>query len=123
MTKFVSTGSALVTGLLKASAVKYVGWGIGTTGAVVTDTGLETASAEARTSGTQDDVQTDHADDTYSVVGAITCATAGKAITEVVIMSDPTAGSCYLRSTFAAINVDVGDSVSFTCLCKHDHSA
>lgn len=120
--KFTSQGSAIVTGLLKTSAAKYIWWGTGTTAATAADTGPETEGAEDRTTGTQDDVQTDHADDTYQVTGTITCAGTGKAITEAGVNTAADAGKCYVRATFDAVNLDVGDSIAFTFKVKHDHS-
>lgn len=121
--KFTSAGSAIVTALLKASNVKYVWWGVGTTAAAATDTGPESEGAEDRTTGSQDDVQTDHENDTYQVAGTITCAGTGKAITEAGVNDASDAGNCYVRATFSAVNVDVGDSIAFTFKVKHDHSA
>ena len=120
--KFTSAGSAIVTVLLAASSVKYVDWGTGTDAAAATDTALQTPGGESRTSGTQTQQDTDHTDDTYQVVGEITCAGAGKAITEAGLFDASSDGNLYFRSTFSAINVDVGDKVAFTIKVKHDHS-
>jgi hypothetical protein len=108
-------GLALISAAMAASANKYIGWGIGTADAAVGDTGLGNASAESRTSGTQSQQSTGGTtNDTYRCVGSITCASAGKAITEVCIFSASTSGTCYMRACFAAINVNVGDSIQFT---------
>ena len=113
----------MVTALLLASNAKYVAWGIGTTAAAATDTTLETEQAETRISGTQTQQTTDHTNDTYQVIGELTCASAGKAITEAgVLDATPSGGSLYSRATFSAINVDVGDKIEFTFKVKHDHS-
>lgn len=120
--KVTSKGSDLVTALLAASNVKYIWWGTGATAAAATDTGPQTEGAEDRAAGTQTQQQTDHANDTYQCVGTITCAGSGKAITEAGINNADDAGTNYVRATFDAINVDVGDSIQFTFKVKHDHS-
>lgn len=115
--KVVNGGLGLITGwILGAGAAEphHVGWGIGTTAADVANTGLESASAESRTTGTGSQQTTTTTNDTYRVVGSITCTGSGKAITEVVLMTDATAGTCFMRATFSAINVSVGDSIEFT---------
>lgn len=92
----------------------HIAWGIGTTPPVQGNTGLETASAEARTAGTGSKVNTTTTGDTYQVAGAITCTSAGKAITEVGLFDDATTGNLFVRATFSAINVSVNDSINFT---------
>jgi len=120
--KFTSAGSAIVTALLKASNVKYVHWGTGTTAAAATDTTLQTALGESRVSGTQSQQKTDHDNDTYQVVGTLTKATSSAAVTEAGLFDAASSGNLYVRATFDAINVDVGDSIQFTFKVKHDHS-
>ena len=114
-----NVGLGLVTGLLAASSIKYVGWGTGTTAPVVGDTALETASAESKTSGTQTQQTTTTTNDTYQVVAAITSLSA-QAITEVAIFDD--ADDLYLRGTFSAINVSIGDSITFTLKTIYDQA-
>jgi hypothetical protein len=120
--KFTSAGSAIVTTLLVASDVKYVDWGTGTNEAAATDTTLQTPGTESRVAGTQSDETTDHTNDTYQVVGEITCSGAGKAITEAGVFDASTSGNLYARASFSAINVDVGDKIELTFKVKHDHS-
>ena len=118
-------GLGNITTLLAASIYKWVAWGIGTTEASASGAGADLVSegAEARTDGTQSQQTVTTTDDTYRVVGAITCTGAGKAITEVTIMNDETAGTCFMRANFDAINVAVGDSVQFTINNTLDQSA
>ncbi len=107
----------LITGWIKgagATEPHHIGWGIGVTGAAVGDTGLESASAESRTECTSSQQTTTTTNDTYRLVGTITCAGAGKAITEVAAFTAATDGTCFMRATFSAINVSVGDSIAFT---------
>jgi hypothetical protein len=109
-----NNGLGLITELLAASSHKYVGWGTGTTAAAVGNTALETAASESRTSGTQTQQTTTTTNDTYQVVAQITCAGSGKAITEVGVFSASTDGTLFLRATHDAINVSVGDSITYT---------
>lgn len=115
----VTTAALLAYGALEPH---HIGWGTGTTAAAVGNTGLETPAAESRTIGTSSAVLTNVTGDTYQVVGTITCTGSGKAITEVVLMTDATAGSCYLRATFSAINVSVNDSIQFTIKGVYDQA-
>jgi len=118
-------GLDITTNRIKGSGTepKYVGWGTGTTGAVVANTALETPAAEARTSGTTSQETTTETNDTYRVVGAITCATSAKAITEVGLFDASTDGNLFERSTFSAINLDVGDAATFTIDVVFAHPA
>jgi hypothetical protein len=115
-TKTTNLSLANITAALAAYANvgKYVGWGTGATTPAVTDTDLATAAAEARTSGTVTQQTTTAANDTLQVVAAITCATTGKAITEVGWFDALTTGNMIGHSNFAVINVAVGDSITFT---------
>jgi hypothetical protein len=114
--KILDDGMAIITNRIKGAGTepKFVGWGVGTTAAANDDTGLETASAEARTECTTTRQQTNVANDTYRAVGSITCAGAGKAITEIALFDASTDGNAFLRATFSEINVNVGDSIEFT---------
>ena len=110
------TGLAKVTDLLAGVTIVcpgWVGWGIGTTPPVAGNTGLETPSAEARTVGAKTQQTTTTANDTYQVVALITALSA-QAITEVAVFDALTAGILFLRGTFSAINVSIGDTITFT---------
>lgn len=109
-------GLGIITNRMVGSGTepKYIGWGVGTGAAAVGDTALGSAGAEARTTGTSSRVQTTDANDTYQVVGAITCTGAGKAITEVGLFDAASSGNLFFRGSFSAINVSVGDSIEFT---------
>ena len=109
-----TVGKGLITAALLTSAYKYMGWGTGTTNPVAANTALETARAEARTTGTQSQQTTTTTNDTYQVVGTITCASTVAVITELAIFDATTVGVLFLRDVFSAINVNVGDSVQFT---------
>ena len=112
----VDGGLAITTNRIKGSGTEpsYVAWGTGATAADPANTGLQTPAAEARTAGTTTQQTTTTTSDTYRVVGTITCTGSSKAITEVALYDASTAGNCFLRGTFDAINVSVGDSIQFT---------
>ncbi len=118
--KTTKVGSAVIANRIKGdgTAPKYMGWGTGTTEATTSNTGLETARGESRTSGTETIVTTTETNDTYQVVGTITCASTGFACTEYAQFDASTNGNCVIRSTFTAINLEVGDSIEFTSKLK-----
>jgi hypothetical protein len=114
-------GLTITANRIKGSGTepKYLGWGTGTTAATINDTGLETAAAESRTEGTSSIVTTDNTDDTYRVSATLTCAGAGKTISEVALFDASTAGNCFARVTFDGIALEVGESIAFTISDKH----
>lgn len=116
----VNNGLGIVSNRIKGSGTepKHVGWGTGTTAATVTDPGLETAAAESRTAGTTTIETTTKTDDTYRVVAKITCTGSQKDISEVGIFDAATVGTLFVRATFTAITVPVGDSIEFTINVK-----
>jgi len=95
---------------------KFIGMGVGATGAartaVVGDTALSTA-VEARTSGTESIVTTTTTGDTYQVLGTVT-ASAARVVDEAGLFDASTAGSLFLSATFAVVNLANGDSIQFT---------
>jgi len=117
-------GLGIVANRLKATGINspsFVAWGTGTTDPTVTSTALETPSAEARTDGTESQQLTDNSNDTYRVVGTITSA-GTQAITEVGLFTASTGGEMLVRSTFAAINLTLNDSITFTLNVDFDNS-
>ena len=115
----VDSGLGIITNRIMGVGTepKYIGWGTGTTPATPADTGLQTPGSESRVAGTSSRVQTSTANDTYQVVGTITCSGSPKAITEVALYDAATSGNCFLHGTFSPINVNVGDSIQFTIKC------
>jgi len=111
-----NVGLGIVTNRVKGSGTEpnHVAWGTGTTAAAVGNTALETARGESRTAGTSTQQTTTTTNDTYRVVGSITAVSTSAAITEVGLFDASTSGNLFLRATFDAINVNVGDSISFT---------
>lgn len=89
---------------------EFLGWGTGTTDPVVGDVGLQTPAAEARTTA----VLSQPSADTARAVGTITCAGAGKTISEVGLFTLSSAGVLIIRATFAGIPLLVGDRIEFT---------
>lgn len=87
---------------------KYHDSGIGTTGAAVGDTGMETAWGGARSTGTQV-----ASTNTYTSV-ATTTYNATKAITEHGLFSASSGATLMDRHTFAAINVVDTNQIQWT---------
>lgn len=122
-TALTNVGVAILVHRIRQSgtAAAYIGWGTGTTAALVTQTALVTEAAPTtaggRTLGTESTQTTDQNDDTYQLVGAVT-ATGAAAITETGMFDAAAAGSMMLRANFAAVNVAVLDSILFTFRLK-----
>lgn len=125
--KVVDQGMEITTDRLldspNGNQPQWIDWGTGTTPAADADTVLETPKDdEARTVGVMTQETTSVTDDTLQVVGTITCAASGAAITECGLFTHltSTTGFLYLRATFDAINVQVGNSIEFTIKVKYD---
>ena len=88
---------------------KYHDSGVGITGELIGDTGIETTDGESRATGTQ----TESAANAYRSVATISYTTT-KAITEHGLFNDVTAGTLMDRTVFAALNVVNGDAIQFT---------
>jgi len=112
----VDTGLAMYNlGLAELTAIpKFIGYGTGTTAAVPTNTALETARDEARTTGTASSQTTTTVGDTFQVTGVIACATSSAAVAEVAVFDEITGGTLFLRATHDAINLNVADSIAYT---------
>lgn len=111
-----NAGRAIITNLLSGlggTVPKYLGWGTGTATPLAADTALQTASSEARTSGTVSRTTVSVANDNYRIVGTIT-STQTQAITEVGAFDASSAGNCYIHAVHSAINVVNNDSVQYT---------
>ena len=125
--KVVDTGLGITTNRLKngdtgATEPKYAHWGTGATAAANGDTALQTARAEARVSGTTTRETTNTTNDTYQCVATITCASTSAAITEYGQFDASSNGNMFIRGTFDAINVSVGDSIQFTSKAVFDQA-
>ncbi len=118
--KSTHAGSTIVVNRIKGTGTepKYMHWGTGTTTAAVTQTALVTPRGESRVSGTSSIVTVSQTDDAYQVVGTITCASSAAAITEFGQFDASTDGNMLIRSSFDAINVEIGDSIQFTSKFK-----
>lgn len=95
------------------TAPTYIGWGTGTNAAAVTDTALQTASAESRVNGSKSKITTTVANDTLQVTGTLTSASA-QTISEAGLFDASTAGNMYVRGNFTGITLANGDSIAFT---------
>ena len=121
----VTTGLTLITTCLVdlgAVAPKHTQWGVGTTAPAAGDVDLEdkTDCNEARVSDLAEVVTITLTDDGFRCHALITKAAAGAAITEVGTFNAADAGTppdgdtMFLRATFDAINLVVGNSIDFT---------
>lgn len=121
-TVLTNGGKAVVIDLIiqqSSAPFNYIGWGTGAGTAAATDTTLFTASAdEARTAGAETQTTTTVTDDTYTVIGTITCASSGKTITNSGLFNDSTAGTLCAHGDFTGITLLVGDSISHTWAMK-----
>lgn len=99
---------------------KYIGIGVGATGAartaVAADTALSSA-VESRTTGTPSTVTTTQTDDTYQVVGSVT-ATAARSVDEAGLFDASSSGNLFMSATFAVISLANGDSLTLTMKCQ-----
>ena len=121
----VTTGLTIITTALvalDATGPQFVQWGVGTTVPNTADVDLEdkTDCNEARVADLDSVETTTKTDDTYRTTALITKAGAGAAITEVATFNATDAGTppdgdtMFLRATFSAINLVVGNSIDFT---------
>jgi len=113
-----NAGRAIATNRIKNGATgatepNFLGWGTGAGTAVVVNTALNVASAEARVAGTSSQQLTTVANDTYRVVGTITSASA-QSITNVMLFDASTGGNGFVHADFAAIPLAINDSIQFT---------
>lgn len=114
-TVFTDAGKAALTAILKnSSTVKYVAWGTGVGTALVGDTTLYTEASESRQIGTQTQQQTSVANDTYQVVGTMTCAGAGKTITNAGLFDASSGVTLWIKGDFTGIALNVNDQIQFT---------
>jgi hypothetical protein len=89
---------------------KYHDSGVGTTGAAISDTDIETTDGESRAIGSQEEGASANI---YKSIGTITYTTT-KAITEHGLFNASTGPTLLDRHTFTAINVVNTDSIQFT---------
>ena len=99
------------------TAFDFIGIGTGTTGALATDTALETEVKRKAGTGTR--VTTTVTDDTSQIVVTFAAAdtlSGTDAITESGVLNAAAAGVLACRQTFAALNInwDQGDSLAVT---------
>jgi hypothetical protein len=88
----------------------WVGWGTGAGTAAKGDTALFTEAAETRIQGTV----TQPSADKIRVVAQITCAGAGKTITNAGNFTAVTSGTLVVHGDFTGIALNVGDKIEFT---------
>ncbi len=121
-TVVTETGRSITANRVKSgsgSEPNYIAWGTGAGTAAVTNTALFSEASEARVAGTSTITTTSSTNDTYQVVGTLTCAGAGKTITNAGLFDTSTGGSLYMLGDFTGIPLSVGDSIQFTMKVVH----
>jgi hypothetical protein len=115
-TVFTNAGKAIVTNRLNSGGTvpQYIAWGTGAGTSAPSDTTLFTEASEARTSGTVTQQTTTTTNDTYQVVGTITCAGSGKTITNAGVFDALTSGNLFMKGDFTGVALNVGESIQFT---------
>lgn len=115
-TVLVNTGKAITTNRIKGAGTEpvYVAWGTGAGTAAITDTTLFTEASEARIAGASTQQTITTTNDTYQVVGTITCAGAGKTITNAGLFDAFTVGNLFMKGDFIGIVLGIGDAIQFT---------
>ncbi len=115
-TVLLNTGRAIITSRLKGGGTEpaYVAWGTGAGTAAAGDTTLFTEASEARVAGTTSQQTVSATNDAYRVVGTLTCAGAGKTITNAGCFDASSAGNGFIKGDFAGVALNVGDSIQFT---------
>lgn len=88
----------------------YIGWGTGAGTAAKGDTTLFTEASEARVSATRSQALADK----LRWVGTLTCAGAGKTITNAGNLTASTSGTLIVHGDFTGIPLSVGDKIEFT---------
>lgn len=114
-TVVTNAGLAVLSNRIKGSGTEpnYIGWGTGAGTAAKTDTALFTEAAEARVAGTSSQTTTTVTNDTYTVTGTITSASA-QTITNAGLLDAATAGNLFVHGDFTGIALNSGDSIAFT---------
>lgn len=96
---------------------KFIGLGVGATGAArtaaVTDTVLSSELAEGRATGTESVVTTTVTGDTTQVVGTVT-ATGSRSVDEAGTFDASSTGNMDVSATFAVVSLANGDSLQLT---------
>jgi len=89
---------------------EYIGWGTGAGTAAKGDVALFSEASEARVTATM----TQPAADKTRWVGTLTCAGAGKTITNAGNFTASTSGTLIVHGDFTGIALNVGDKIEFT---------
>jgi hypothetical protein len=116
---FTDAGEALLTDIVDGTASVpadwYVGWGTGAGTAAKADTTLFSEASEARVAATM----TQPTADANRFTATLTCAGAGKTITNAGVFNASTTGTLLLKSDFTGVALEVGDSIQFVFTWTH----
>jgi len=111
----VNGGVGIIPNRMRGTGTEptWVGWGTGATTAAKADTGLQTASSEARVSGTTTSQTTTNTGDTWQNVATITSASA-QTIQEVACFDAVSSGTCFMHATHGAQTLAINDAIQYT---------
>lgn len=120
-TVVTNKGSAIASGRMIGSSPtqaepKFIGMGVGATGAARTAVAADTAlssEVETRTTGTSSQVTTTVTNDTYQLAGTVS-ASAGRSVDEAGTFDASSVGNMDISATFGVITLASGDSIAFT---------
>jgi len=115
-TVVTNKGKEVITARFLANAaalILRIGWGTGNGTAAIADTTLFSEAAEARSQAVITQGTTTTANDTIQAVATIT-ATATRAITNAGLFDAVTGGNLIMKGDFATVNLNNGDSITFT---------
>ena len=115
-TFLVSVGENSIIDLIEAKSpqYKFIAWGTSGTAISKSTTQLPAEAAETRVTGTITQPNADQ----YQVVGMITCASAGKTITNAGLFDAVTSGNLLIAGDFTGIALNVGDKIEFKFLLE-----
>lgn len=120
-TVLTNAGKAITTNRIKGAGAEpnYIAVGTGATAggrnASTADyAALALEKTTTRLAGTSTQQMTTVSNDTYQVVGTVTCSGTAWAVDEAGLLDAATAGNMYLYATFPVVNLAVGDSIQTT---------
>lgn len=127
-----NSGLAIITNRMRGSGTEpvYIGWGIGSGTAQITNTTLFSevavdlsATTGTRTTGTSAQATTDVTNDSWQLTGTRT-ATGSGTVTNAGCFDTSTiaSGNLFLKGDFTGIGLTSGDSIAFTITADFDNS-
>jgi Flp pilus assembly protein TadG len=107
-----NAGKGVITGRF-LSLPLFISWGQGAGESAQTDVSLFSEAIEERADAAVAQATTDTANDTIQAVGTLV-ATGQRAITNAGLFDAATSGNLLMKGNFAVVNLNEGDSITFT---------